>query len=375
MKLVEYLESKMESVQHIPHIEELILSNDTNKAIDILEQLVESKLTPTIKFDGMPAVIFGINPENGKFAIGSKRIYTRPAHSEKEINEIYSDIDELRVIFLDLFKYLKPYVKSGMYMGDLMWRKDKPLRVNGDNIVFQPNTIVYQVPKDSKLGKEIINKPYGMVLHTKLTGQTLKTMSKSSDIDIEKFKSIPEVWVGDAKIDTYAGNDKKFDFSDIAKDINDIKKYYAHASISDIIPLTRLQPIFNKLNQTQFDKTTSVDKKLEILIDIIKEVYNKNYKTPNKLNEVLEKINSNPKLFKDFIELNDRIIDIKNKIMSRLNSVAVFKTSLDPNGVFDSNVGEGFVIPVGNGMVKLVDRKEFSRINAIKNEGLMRKKQ
>jgi len=61
--------------------------------------------------------------------------------------------------------------------------------------------------------------------------------------------------------------------------------------------------------------------------------------------------------------------------MSRLNSVAVFKTSLDPNGVFDSNVGEGFVIPVGNGMVKLVDRKEFSRINAIKNEGLMRKKQ
>jgi len=262
MKLVEYLESKMESVQHIPHIEELILSNDTNKAIDILEQLVESKLTPTIKFDGMPAVIFGINPENGKFAIGSKRIYTRPAHSEKEINEIYSDIDELRVIFLDLFKYLKPYVKSGMYMGDLMWRKDKPLRVNGDNIVFQPNTIVYQVPKDSKLGKEIINKPYGMVLHTKLTGQTLKTMSKSSDIDIEKFKSIPEVWVGDAKIDTYAGNDKKFDFSDIAKDINDIKKYYAHASISDIIPLTRLQPIFNKLNQTQFDKTTSVDKKI-----------------------------------------------------------------------------------------------------------------
>jgi len=323
----------------------------------------------------MPAVIFGINPENGKFAIGSKRIYTRPAHSEKEINEIYSDIDELRVIFLDLFKYLKPYVKSGMYMGDLMWRKDKPLRVNGDNIVFQPNTTVYQVPKDSKLGKEIINKPYGMVLHTKLTGQTLKTMSKSSDIDIEKFKSIPEVWVGDAKIDTYAGNDKKFDFSDIAKDINDIKKYYAHASISDIIPLTRLQPIFNKLNKTQFDKTTSVDKKLEILIDIIKEVYNKNYKTPNKLNEVLEKINSNPKLFKDFIELNDRIIDIKNKIMSRLNSVAVFKTSLDPNGVFDSNVGEGFVIPVGNGMVKLVDRKEFSRINAIKNEDLMRKKQ
>ena len=92
------------------------------------------------------------------------------------------------------------------------------------------------------------------------------------------------------------------------------------------------------------------------------------------MNEVLEKINNNPKIVKDFIDLNDRIIDIKNKIMARLNSGAVFKTSLEANGVFDSNVGEGFVIPVGNGMVKLVDRTEFSRVNAIKNDGLMRKK-
>ena len=110
-----------------------------------------------------PAVIFGINPDDGNFIIGTKRILTKPASSIEEIKQIYSDSPNLQKIFIDLFNYLKPYVKNGIYMGDLMWSPEI-IKTKGNVIEFKPNTIIYQVDKNSKLGKEIANKKYGLIL-------------------------------------------------------------------------------------------------------------------------------------------------------------------------------------------------------------------
>ena len=52
--------------------------------------------------------------------------------------------------------------------------------IGGDNcIAFQPNTIVYAVPKDSDIGQKIDNAKFGIVFHTQYEGRTLDTMTAS----------------------------------------------------------------------------------------------------------------------------------------------------------------------------------------------------
>ena len=65
--------------------------------------------------------------------------------------------------------------------GDLLFTDDKyEASIGGDNcIAFQPNTIVYAVPKDSDIGQKIDQAKFGIVFHTQYNGRTLDTMTAS----------------------------------------------------------------------------------------------------------------------------------------------------------------------------------------------------
>ena len=72
--------------------------------------------------------------------------------------------------------------------GDLLFTDDKyEATIGGDTCVaFQPNTIVYAVPKDSDIGKKIDEAKFGIVFHTQYSGRTLDAMAASfGDINIQ----------------------------------------------------------------------------------------------------------------------------------------------------------------------------------------------
>ena len=137
----------------------------------------------TVKWDGAPAVICGTNPENGRFFVGTKSVFNKTdpkiIYSEEDADRMYSG--QLANKLKDAYKYLSTLSIPNVVQGDLLFTDDKyEANIGGDTcIAFQPNTIVYAVPKDSDIGEKIDEAKFGIVFHTAYSGRTLDTMSAS----------------------------------------------------------------------------------------------------------------------------------------------------------------------------------------------------
>jgi len=83
--------------KHLTHLEELVLTNKregANRAIsylsalsEVLDSNTEKAINTTVKYDGAPAVVVGIDP-NGKFFVGSKSVF----NAEPKLNYSIKDI-------------------------------------------------------------------------------------------------------------------------------------------------------------------------------------------------------------------------------------------------------------------------------------------
>ena len=144
---------------HLEHLEDEIINNGTKGAKTSIEFLKSIKKmlqggkggsTVSVKWDGAPAVFCGINPENGKFFVGTKSIF----NATPKINYTNADIkrnhggalaDKLKVAL----QYLPQLGIKGVLQGDLLFTNGdkKTAVVDGKkSITFTPNTITYAVP-------------------------------------------------------------------------------------------------------------------------------------------------------------------------------------------------------------------------------------
>ena len=70
---------------HLEHLEDDIINRGSSggvNAINFLKSVRDmlaghsgAKINTTVKWDGAPAIICGVNPENGKFFVGTKSIF------------------------------------------------------------------------------------------------------------------------------------------------------------------------------------------------------------------------------------------------------------------------------------------------------------
>ena len=177
---------------HLEHLEDNILNGGSQggkEAVAFLRSLGDmldqggADTRVTVKWDGAPAVICGTNPENGRFFVGTKSVFNKVGpkiiYSEDEVDGMYSG--QLASKLKDAYKYLSTLSIPNVIQGDLLFTDDKyEANIGGDTcIAFQPNTIVYAVPKDSDIGQRIDNAKFGIVFHTAYSGRTLDTMSAS----------------------------------------------------------------------------------------------------------------------------------------------------------------------------------------------------
>ena len=101
MNFAEYLkESKKSGANlHLEHLEDHVLNRGVTgarEAINFLQSLrdmlagqSQSKVNITTKWDGAPAVICGINPDNKRFFVGTKSVFNK----DGKINYTDADID------------------------------------------------------------------------------------------------------------------------------------------------------------------------------------------------------------------------------------------------------------------------------------------
>ena len=179
---------------HLEHLEDEIINNGTKGARTAINFLKSVKQmlqggkggsTVTVKWDGAPAIFCGINPENGRFFVGTKSIFNK----SPKINYTNADIsrnhggqlaDKLKVAL----RYLPKLGINGILQGDLLFTSDdkKTAVVDGKkSIIFTPNTITYAVPivktgfLGSSLYKDISKAQIGIIFHTSYSGQVVLT--------------------------------------------------------------------------------------------------------------------------------------------------------------------------------------------------------
>jgi hypothetical protein len=119
---------------HLEHAEDSILTGD----LSVLDWFVNPGHL-SVKIDGAPAIVWGTNPANGKFFVGTKSVFNKVKikinHSHEEIDANHAG--EVANILHVCFDCL-PHTNT-IYQGDF-------IGFGGYN-EYTPNTITYQFPK------------------------------------------------------------------------------------------------------------------------------------------------------------------------------------------------------------------------------------
>ena len=165
---------------HLEHLEDLVFNKGwagAQEALNYIDSLramlaegtgTTTKLT--VKWDGSPAIICGVDPEDGKFFVGTKSVFSKAnpkrVKSTADAQEMYGDQPDLAAILQSAFQYLQELGIRGVVQGDLMFTPGKVTTVTvneEDCYVFTPNTITYAVPVKSHLGERIREAKIGII--------------------------------------------------------------------------------------------------------------------------------------------------------------------------------------------------------------------
>ena len=177
---------------HLEHLEDDIINRGSkggDNAINFLKSVRNmlaassgSTTNITVKWDGAPAIICGVNPENGRFFVGTKSVFNvtpKINYTQRDINRNHGGVvaKKLTVCLANLSRL---NIK-GILQGDLLFTDDlKAINIDGEKMVsFTPNTITYAVPVNSGIGSKIMKAKMGIVFHTQYSGRTMSNLSAS----------------------------------------------------------------------------------------------------------------------------------------------------------------------------------------------------
>ena len=387
------------------HIEDEVLNRGvagTRDAINFLQSLrdmlaghASSKVNVTTKWDGAPAVFCGINPDNGKFFVGTKGVF----NANPKLNYTDDDIDMnhpsggLNAKLKVALRYLPKLGIKGVLQGDMMFSKGdiNTQTIDGEEyITFQPNTIVYAVPSDSKLAKAMTSAQMGIVFHTSYTGKTFSDMKASFNIDINHLSTTKDVWFRDAYFVDASGT--------VTFTEQETKVLNSHLSLAgttfqsiNALTLNRIAASEVVLTYIKTFNNTKVREGMEIkdttahtndLIRWVEAKLNKDISDAKKeetkqkrikeKTEIMRFFRGSARDLKNIFDLMNHLVASKNMIVGKLQQMKqVTNTFLRTDDGFKITNPEGFVAvsKTSGGAVKLVDRLEFAHanFNAAKN--------
>jgi hypothetical protein len=386
---------------HLEHLEDEIINNGTKGAKTSIEFLKSIKKmlqggkggsSISVKWDGAPAIFCGINPENGKFFVGTKSIF----NATPKINYTNADIKRnhggaLADKLMIALKYLPKLGIKGILQGDLLFTSSdkKTAVVDGQkSIIFTPNTITYAVPVvksglfGSSLYDNIKKAQIGIIFHTSYSGKTMKGLSASFGASVSGLKKNRSIFFDDAMYKQSA--DPGFSSSEETAFDNIIKMaegsaYKAGAFIDklkkDKGPLSlgiQLKTFFNTYIRqgTKIEGTSRLANNFEVYFRdrIKKEVASKKTAAAKqKYEEILEVgmkiLRPNKEGLYFAIATYITMQSAKAILLRKLNNIQGIGSFLRTKNGYKVTNPEGYVAIKGSGAVKLVDRLEFSRAN------------
>lgn len=192
----------------------------------------------TTKYDGAPAVIFGVHPVTGKFFVGTKSVFAKKPkinYSLKDIVDNHGDspglVTKLQAAFTHLRKLNIPH--GEVYQGDMMYTPDdlKMENIDGkEHITFTPNTLTYAIPHGTDDAKRIAASKMGIIVHTGYKNFGSKNMSTHFSPDLSHIQGHSSVWMKDAQLSRgeEEGGEKLLSRQDHSKIVEHLKTAHKH---------------------------------------------------------------------------------------------------------------------------------------------------
>ena len=339
----------------------------------------------TVKWDGAPAIICGVNPENGKFFVGTKSVFNKTPkinYTVSDINRNHGGVvaDKLKVCLAQLSRL---NIK-GILQGDLLFTNDlKSITIDGEKMIsFTPNTITYAVPVNSGIGKQIAKAKMGIVFHTQYNGKSMDNLSAS--FGTVKGSSSRNVFLASAG---YKSTAVMFDKSELSK--FDAQIRMAEGSLRKAAPILnlmsknisdelsvgyRLKTYFNyyiKNSNAGMDKVATMQKQFRDYYENFINMEIDSRKTPKGKEKFIKAKKDNLQ----FIDRNRTALYFaiashitlgvaKNTLLQKMSQIQSIGNFIRTSTGYRVTAPEGYVA-VDNvaGAIKLVDRLEFSRQN------------
>ena len=369
--LLEFIQYIEEAITHIEHPEDLVFaegSRGAQRGLQSLNSVIAQPKNVTIKWDGFPALVFGRNVD-GQLIVVDKHMFTKKDGTGRQVTSLEQFIayDEARGVNRgDLYKKLAvlwpgfeqavPAGMQGYYWGDLLWA-GRPATQNGE-YVFQPNTVAYHVPINSELGKRIGTSSGGIVIHQFFSDfdSPPQVISGTGDLNLK----------GPLAIMTPNMTDKvvlKSPVQLIKRAESAVKTY--GAAVDELI---------NPINLSSL-KITDLPGLMKTYVNARIRGENKTFYEwlPSKLSAPKMKRlfgdNQDGYLFQNdagvqgAFAIYETIAAAKNNVVQQLDT----QQKTIKGTINNTPGGEGYVVSTPGGLIKLVNRAQFSAANFAKN--------
>ena len=383
---------------HMEHAEDDVLNHGVQGARnsinalravrDMLSGNSAKKVDVTVKWDGAPAIFAGQDPRDGRFFVAKKGIFNKDPKVYKTPADIDADTsgdlaDKLKATLM----WLPKLGIKGVIQGDLLFTREdlKRATIDGEEYVtFHPNTIVYAVPVNSNLAKEILKAKIGIVWHTVYEGNSFEEMKAVFGRDIlAMLKKDDNVWSTDVNYRDVSGKATmtKAETDEVTGILSQAGKIFQKLDANILNAIKEDEELLQKIktfNNTKIRarvQITNVKTHVKELIQYINDYYAKEAEKKGekgKLSTALKRDRilrffspRNQAELENIFQMMNLLAAAKLILVKKLDEVKGIGTFLMTKNGYEVTGAEGFVAidKLKGNAVKLVDRMQFSYAN------------
>jgi hypothetical protein len=385
--LTEAFKAKSGKNVHLEHLEDEILNSGYagfSRAVSAIRGVLDvfganepTTYDITVKWDGAPAIICGIDPSSGRFFVGTKSVF----NVTPKINFTNADIDAnhpadgLNAKLKLALKHFSKLGIRGVLQGDLLFDSDTVQRETIDGkryLTFRPNTITYAVDPKSELGKRIAAAKIGIVFHTAYEGDSLQTMTARFNPDISYLKKTRDVWYDNATLRVadgsglFSARDRQAierSIDTLTQQASALKTTMNGISRNEGVKLAIKTYINGLVRANMGSGHADVN---QLLAMMAQKAQSARKKPSTKPTPSMEWIKRNRNQINQVFALHNALTVLKMSIVSKLSSLKGGMGTFVKDGKgYRVTAPEGYVAidRMSNAAVKLVDRLDFSRSN------------
>jgi hypothetical protein len=276
---------------------------------------------------------------------------------------------------------------KGVIQGDLLFTANdlKTETIDGQSyITFHPNTLVYAVPAESELAKNIKRAKIGVVWHTIYEGNSFETLKAVFGKDvIGSLTQNPNVWMTGVDYHDVSGKASmtQEETDQVTEILSQAGKIFQKLDAktlnyinSDADLIERIKT-FNNSKVRQQLKITNVKAHVKELIDYIDSYYEKQAEgkgEKGRATQMLKKQNvlkffstKNKSHLEDIFTMMNLLAEAKLILIKKMDEVKTLNTFLLTKKGYEVTGVEGYVAidKIKGNAVKLVDRMQFSYAN------------